>query len=99
MITDFVGSATIKIIELNDKCETLLELKKGMNILVRGEAQYDSFDHDVNIKAKAVSVVSVPKVVDKANELLVDLIKDIEEYPDYYTNVKPLRLLYRTLFH
>ena len=37
------------------------------------------------------------KVVDKANELLADLIKDIEDYPDYYTNVKPLRLLYRTL--
>ena len=41
--------------------------------------------------------VVLTKVVDKANELLVDLIKDIEEYPDYYTNVKPLRLLYRTL--
>ena len=41
--------------------------------------------------------VVLTKVVDRANELLVDLIKDIEDYPDYYTNVKPLRLLYRTL--
>ena len=72
-ITDFHGSANIKIIDTNEKCAPILELKKGMCILVRGEAQYDSFDRDVNVMTRAVSVVAVPKVVDKAVKKRVEL--------------------------
>ncbi len=72
-ITDFHGSANIKIIDTNEKCAPILELKKGMCILVRGEAQYDSFDRDVNVMTRAVSVVAVPKVVDKAAKKRVEL--------------------------
>ncbi len=72
-ITDFRGSANLKIIDTNEKCSPILDLKKGMSILVRGEAQFDSFDKDVNIMTRAISVVAVPKVVDKAEKKRVEL--------------------------
>ena len=43
-ITDFHGSANLKIIDTNERCSPILELKKGMSILARGDAQYDNFD-------------------------------------------------------
>ena len=72
-ITDFRGSANIKIIDTNEKCAPILDLKKGMSILVRGEAQFDNFDKDVNVMTRAISVVAVPKVVDKAEKKRVEL--------------------------
>lgn len=72
-ITDFRGSANIKLIDTNEKCAPVLELKKGMSILVRGEAQYDSFDRDVNVMTRAISVVAIPKVVDKSEKKRVEL--------------------------
>ena len=72
-ITDFVGSGTLKIIEAPNRCTSLLELKKGMYILARGEAQYDQYSKDVNIMTKAISVVAVPKIVDKAEKKRVEL--------------------------
>jgi hypothetical protein len=41
--------------------------------------------------------VILEKVESSANELLRELISDINNYPEYYTNVNPLRLLYRTV--
>ncbi len=72
-ITDFRGSVKLKIIDTNEKCAPILELKKGMAVLARGEAQFDSFDKDVNVMTRAVSVVAVPKVVDKAERKRVEL--------------------------
>ena len=72
-ITDFKGSANIKIIDTNERCVPILELKKGMSIFVRGEAQYDSFDRDVNVMTRAISVVALPKIVDKAEKKRVEL--------------------------
>ena len=72
-ITDFRGSANLKIIDTNERCAPILELKKGMSILARGDAQYDSFDRDVNVMTRAISVVAVPKIVDKAEKKRVEL--------------------------
>ena len=73
VITDFKGSATIKIIEQNEKCESILNLKKGMYILARGEAEFDTFLHDVSIRVRSLSVIAVPKIVDKAEKKRVEL--------------------------
>lgn len=72
-ITDFRGSAVIKVIDPPEKCSAVLELKKGMTILARGEAKYDDFMHDVSIMVRAISTVSVPKIVDKAEKKRVEL--------------------------
>ena len=72
-ITDFTGSIAVKIIDQNEKCKNIVELKKGMAILVKGEAQYDKYEHDLTVMASAVSSVSMQKVVDKAEKKRVEL--------------------------
>lgn len=72
-ITDFTGSVTLKMIAPPEKCKGLLELKNGMAILARGNAQYDSYDHDISIMVSAVSIVAMPKIVDKAEKKRVEL--------------------------
>lgn len=72
-LTDFRGSTTIKIIDLNEKCKGVLELKKGMTIIVRGEAQYDKYEHDVTVMTSAINTVAMQKVVDKAEKKRVEL--------------------------
>lgn len=72
-ITDYTGSVTVKVIDNNEKCKGVLELKKGMHILVRGEAQLDKYEHDVTVMASAICRVSVAKVVDKAPVKRVEL--------------------------
>ncbi len=72
-ITDFVGSGVLKMFGSGDRAEPLMALKKGMYILARGEAQYDSYVKDVDIMARAISVVAVPKLVDKAEKKRVEL--------------------------
>lgn len=72
-ITDFHGSITIKIIDTNEKCEPILGLKNGMAILVRGEATYDTYDKDISVMTRAISVVGMPKIVDKAEKKRVEL--------------------------
>ena len=72
-VTDFTGSATVKIIDLNEKCKGILELKKGDSILVKGEAQLDKYDHDITVMASAVCRVATAKIVDKAPVKRVEL--------------------------
>lgn len=72
-LTDFSGSVTVKVIDLNDKCKRLLELKKGMAVMVKGEARYDTYEHDVIVMASCISTVAVQKVVDKAEKKRVEL--------------------------
>ncbi len=72
-LTDYTGSVTVKIIDANEKLKGILELKKGMSILVKGEAQMDKYDHDITVMASAVCRVSMAKVVDKAPEKRVEL--------------------------
>ena len=72
-ITDFTGSVTIKIIDNNEKCKGILELKKGMAILVKGDAQLDKYEHDITVMASAVCIVNKQKIVDKAETKRVEL--------------------------
>ncbi len=72
-ITDYTDSIALKIIAPPEKCKGILELKTGMAILVRGNAQYDNYDHDINVMVSAVSIVAMPKVVDKAEKKRVEL--------------------------
>lgn len=72
-VTDFTGSVNVKVLDLNEKCKGILELKKGDCILVKGDAQLDKYDHDVTVIADAVCRVNKVKVVDKAEEKRVEL--------------------------
>ncbi len=72
-LTDYRGSGTVKMIEANEKCQPVLDLKKGMCVLIRGEAEYDNFLHDVAVRARAISVVALPKIVDNAEKKRVEL--------------------------
>ncbi len=72
-ITDYRGSSYVKLMSNIDRCRAVTELKKGMNILVRGEAKYDDFKKDISIMAAAISTVAVPKVVDNAEKKRVEL--------------------------
>ena len=72
-VTDYSGSVTVKIIELNEKCKGVLELKKGDAILVEGNTQFDKYDHDLTVMASAICRVSMTKVVDKAPVKRVEL--------------------------
>lgn len=72
-LTDYTGSVTVKIIDLNEKCKGILELKQGDAILVKGDAQLDKYDHDITVMASAVCRVSTAKVVDKAPVKRVEL--------------------------
>ncbi len=72
-ITDFTSSIVVKVFDSNDKCEGLSNLQAGMSVLVRGEAQVDKFEHDLLINARAISRVTLPKVVDHAEKKRVEL--------------------------
>lgn len=72
-LTDYTGSVTVKVIDLNEKCKGVLELKKGMSILVRGESQFDKYEHDITVMASAICIVAKQKIVDKAEKKRVEL--------------------------
>jgi len=72
-VTDYTGSVTVKVLDLNEKCKGVLELKKGMAIMVRGETQFDKYDHDITVMASAVCTVSMQKIVDRAEKKRVEL--------------------------
>ena len=72
-LTDYTGSTTIKVIDLNAKCAPILELKKGSSILVKGDAQYDKYDRELVVMATNISGISKAKVVDKAEKKRVEL--------------------------
>ncbi len=72
-ITDFTGSMILKIIAPPEKCKGILELKCGMAVIARGNAQYDKYDHDISVMVSAMSIVTMPKIVDKAEKKRVEL--------------------------
>lgn len=73
-ITDHNGSVAVKIIELTAKGEAILEsLKVGQTIAVSGDVVFDSFDNDINVKPKDISIVKRVKQVDTASVKRVEL--------------------------
>ncbi|MBQ8396186.1 MAG: PHP domain-containing protein, partial [Oscillospiraceae bacterium] len=64
-ITDLTGSITLKLIETVKKAEELLaDLKKDASILARGDVNYDTFDKEINIRPRDISLVKKLKKTD-----------------------------------
>lgn len=59
-ITDYTSSNTLKLILNVDKKEAIEELQKGNTIIVKGDAAFDKYEHDVTIRP--ISIVMVDKV-------------------------------------
>ncbi len=74
LITDYKGSVTVKIIEQTKKAEAILDsLKIGQTLAVSGEVVFDSYDNDINIKPRDISIVKRVKKVDDAEVKRVEL--------------------------
>jgi DNA polymerase-3 subunit alpha (Gram-positive type) len=72
-ITDYTGSITLKIIESVSQCRVLDTLAKGMSVLVRGEVEYDKYDHEIVIRPRGIASVEQVKVSDTAETKRVEL--------------------------
>ena len=72
-ITDYTGSITLKILQDAKQCRALDELSAGKSIVVRGEVEYDKYDHEIVLRPRAVATVEQVKVVDDAEEKRVEL--------------------------
>jgi DNA polymerase-3 subunit alpha (Gram-positive type) len=74
-ITDFDSSNTIKIIGDKEKTSPVVdELKNGMSVIVQGDASYDKYDHEINIRAIDIGIVAAkPEIMDNAEHKRVEL--------------------------
>ena len=61
------------MIELTTQCKMLDTLKKGMSVIVRGDVEYDKYDHEIVLRPKGLSTVEQLKIVDDAPEKRVEL--------------------------
>lgn len=66
MITDYTGSMTIKAFESIDKCKPIELIKSGTTIVVKGDVQYDKYDHEIVMRADSIATGEKVKIVDKA---------------------------------
>lgn len=72
-ITDYTGSNTLKIIDDAKKEEIYDKITKGSVLLVRGEASYDKYDHEVAIRPYDIMKHTKVPRMDKAEEKRVEL--------------------------
>ncbi|MBE6823603.1 MAG: PolC-type DNA polymerase III [Ruminococcaceae bacterium] len=72
-ITDYTGSITLKIIEMVAQCKTLDTLSNGTTIVVRGDVEYDKYDHEIVLRPKGIGTAEQVKVVDNADVKRVEL--------------------------
>ncbi len=71
--TDYTSSNTLKIFDDVKKKESYDKLKKGTNILVRGEASYDKYDRDVTIRPYDITIFTKEGKKDESQEKRVEL--------------------------
>lgn len=71
--TDYTGSNTLKIIDDKKKEEQLERLAVGSVLLVRGDASYDKYDHEVTIRPRDIMAFSKKQRMDDAPEKRVEL--------------------------
>ena len=72
-ITDYTSSNTLKIIQSSSKKEVIEDLKEGDTLVVRGDASYDKYEHDVTIRPLAVMLVQKLLKTDDAPVKRVEL--------------------------
>lgn len=74
-ITDYTTSNTVKVIGDKKRVEPVVQrVKNGMHVLVHGEASFDKYDHEVNIRAlDIVELPKKPEKMDNAPEKRVEL--------------------------
>ncbi len=72
-ITDYTASMTLKIIEMVSQCKALDTLSKGMTVVVRGDVEYDKYDHEIVLRPKSICTAEQIKVVDSAEVKRVEL--------------------------
>ena len=72
-ITDYTGSITLKIIEMANQCKMLDTLSNGTTVLVRGDVEYDKYDHEIVIRPRGIATVEQIKVADTAENKRVEL--------------------------
>ena len=74
LATDYNSSITVKIIEMTNKGEAILEvLKVGQTLLMSGDVQFDSYDNDINFKPRDISIVKRITKTDTAPVKRVEL--------------------------
>lgn len=66
LITDYTGSITVKIFESIDKCKPIELIKNGNILVVKGDVQYDKYDHEIVMRADSIATGDKVKIVDKA---------------------------------
>ena len=72
-ITDYTSSMTLKIIEMANQCKMLDTLSNGMSLLVRGDVEYDKYDHEIVLRPRGIATVEQIKIADEAKEKRVEL--------------------------
>ena len=72
-ITDYTGSTTVKLLQDAGDCQALDKLKAGQSLLVRGALEYDKYDRENVMRARAIATVDQVEVVDDAPEKRVEL--------------------------
>ena len=72
-ITDYTGSITLKLLQDAKQCQALDALGKGTSIVVRGEVEYDKYDHEIVLRPRAIATVDQFRVEDDAPVKRVEL--------------------------
>ncbi len=72
-ITDYTSSNTLKLILASDKKEAIEELKLGCTLVVKGDAAFDKYEHDVTIRPQSITMVEKKKPTDDAPVKRVEL--------------------------
>ena len=73
-ITDYTASNTVKVIAEKKKAEPLLAaMKNGMTVMVSGDAGFDRYDHEINIRAMDIASVKKFEKTDDAPVKRVEL--------------------------
>ncbi len=72
-ITDYTGSISVKSFENKDDENVFAQFKKGGTLLLRGKADFDTFDNEFVIKANDIMQVQKNEKMDTAEEKRVEL--------------------------